>query len=133
MDNRSKARTPIGHRLRQLRKTKNLSQGDIESKTGLLRCYISRVENGHTVPSLETLQRFAHGLGVSLYEIFYRENEARAKRGSPKHPARERGPRADVEAFLRRFQELSPRLSPQDQEALLTLAKKLAGRKTEAR
>ena len=46
----------IGDRLKTLREAKDLSQGDIEQRTGLLRCYVSRVENGHTVPSLETLE-----------------------------------------------------------------------------
>ena len=41
----------ISDRLRELRESKNLSQGDIERRTGLLRCYLSRVENGHTVPA----------------------------------------------------------------------------------
>ena len=45
----------IGSRLKELRESKSLSQGDIEKRTGLLRCYISRVENGHTVPAIETL------------------------------------------------------------------------------
>ena len=49
----------IGERLRELRKAKNLSQGDIEKRTGMLRCYTSRVENGHTVPSVETLEKYA--------------------------------------------------------------------------
>lgn len=62
---------PIGARIRQLREQKGLSQGDIERMTGLLRCYTSRVENGHTVPSLETLERFAAALGIPLYELFY--------------------------------------------------------------
>jgi transcriptional regulator with XRE-family HTH domain len=48
----------IGDRLKTLRETKDLSQGDIEKRTGLLRCYVSRVENGHTVPSVETLEKF---------------------------------------------------------------------------
>jgi len=52
----------IGDRLKQIRESKNMSQGDIESRTGLLRCYISRVENGHTVPALETLEKLAHAL-----------------------------------------------------------------------
>lgn len=34
-----------GDRLRALREEKELSQGDIEKRTGLLRCYISPVEN----------------------------------------------------------------------------------------
>src|SRR5215470_16686168 len=61
----------IGERLRQLREHKNLSQGDVEKASGLLRCYVSRVENGHTVPSLETLERFAAALDVPLYQLFY--------------------------------------------------------------
>src|ERR1700679_2700632 len=61
----------IGERLRALREEKNLSQGDIEKRTGLLRCYISRVENGHTVPAVETLEKFARALEVPLYQIFY--------------------------------------------------------------
>ena len=48
-----------------------LSQGDTEERTGLLRCYISRVENGHTTPALETLEKFARALGVPLYQLFY--------------------------------------------------------------
>ena len=61
----------IGKRLRQLREQKHMSQGDIEERTGLLRCYISRVENGHTVPSLETLERFAGVLEVPMYQLFF--------------------------------------------------------------
>ena len=52
----------IGNRLKELRESKQLSQGDIEKRTGLLRCYISRVENGHTVPSIETLEKMARAL-----------------------------------------------------------------------
>jgi len=54
----------IGSRLKELRESKNLSQGDIEKRTGLLRCYISRVENGHTVPAIETLEKMARSLEV---------------------------------------------------------------------
>lgn len=61
----------IGQRLRKLRESKNLSQGDIEQRTGLLRCYTSRVENGHTVPSVETLEKLARALEVPLYTLFY--------------------------------------------------------------
>src|ERR1700730_13313768 len=61
----------ICDRLRELRESKNLSQGDVEKKTGLLRCYISRVENGHTVPAIETLEKFARALEVPLYQLFY--------------------------------------------------------------
>ena len=61
----------IGKRLLELRAAKNLSQGDIEKRTGLLRCYVSRVENGHTIPSLETLERWAKALDVEVYQLFF--------------------------------------------------------------
>lgn len=61
----------ICDRLRELRRSKNLSQGDIEKRTGLLHSYISRVENGHTVPAVETLEKFARALEVPLYRLFY--------------------------------------------------------------
>src|SRR5712672_3681749 len=61
----------IGDRLRAMREAKKLSQGDIEKRTGLLRCYISRVENGHTVPAVETLEKLARAFEVPLYQLFY--------------------------------------------------------------
>jgi len=61
----------IGKRLNLLRKARGLSQGDIEKETGLLRCYTSRVENGHTMPSLKTLEKYAAALGVELYQLLY--------------------------------------------------------------
>ena len=65
----------IGDRLRALREEKHFSQGDIEKRTGLLRCYISRVENGHTVPAIETLEKMARALEVPLYQLFYEGEE----------------------------------------------------------
>ncbi len=61
----------IGDKLKALREQKHLSQGDIEKRTGLLRSYISRVENGHTVPAIETLEKLARAVGVPPYQIFY--------------------------------------------------------------
>src|SRR5882762_9856442 len=61
----------IGDRLRALREGKKFTQGDIEKRTGLLRAYISRVENGHTVPAVETLEKFARALEVPMYQLFY--------------------------------------------------------------
>ena len=60
----------IGRRLRELRESRNLSQGDLEVRTGLLRCYTSRVENGHTVPSVETIAKYANALGIPLFSFF---------------------------------------------------------------
>src|SRR5271168_1574534 len=63
----------IGITIRTYRLQKGMSQGDIEKRTGLLRCYLSRVENGHTVPSLETLQKIAHALDIQLAQFFAEE------------------------------------------------------------
>ncbi len=65
----------IGDHLRALREEKKLSQGDIEKRTGLLRCYISRVENGHTVPAIETLEKMARALEIPMYQLFYEGDE----------------------------------------------------------
>ena len=123
----------IGNRLRFLREQHGLSQGDIEKSTGLLRCYISRVENGHTVPSLETLERFASALEVPLYRLFY------AGDGEPPTPnlterlaleelAEQGGKAGDEARFLLRLKSLVSHLADPDREVLLTLAKKLATR-----
>jgi transcriptional regulator with XRE-family HTH domain len=61
----------IGQRLRELREAQNLSQGDVEKRSGLFRSYISRVESGHTVPTIETLEKYAGALNVPLYRLFY--------------------------------------------------------------
>ena len=60
----------IGERLKAIREQKDLSQGDIEKRTGLLRCYISRVENGHTVPAIETIEKLARAMEVPMYALF---------------------------------------------------------------
>jgi transcriptional regulator with XRE-family HTH domain len=71
------------YRLKQIREWKNLSQGDIEERTGLLRCYISRVENGHTVPSIETLEKLCRALEVPMYQLFYTPGDS--SDGDQKH------------------------------------------------
>ena len=65
----------IGERLTQLREQRRFSQRDIEKATGFRRTYVSRVEHGHTVPSLETLERFATALDVPLYQLFYSDED----------------------------------------------------------
>src|SRR3981189_2550545 len=61
----------IGDRLREMRQEKKLSQGDIEKRTGLLRCYISRVETRHTPPASETPEKLARALEMPPYHLFY--------------------------------------------------------------
>src|ERR1700730_17436689 len=75
-------RMVIGDRLRELREAKELSQGDIEKRTGLLRCYISRVENNHTVPAVNTLEKLARALEVPMYQLFHAGEASSDVRGS---------------------------------------------------
>ncbi|MGD0696907.1 MAG: helix-turn-helix transcriptional regulator [Terriglobia bacterium] len=80
----------IGQKLHELRMAKSFSQGDIEKRTGLLRCYVSRVENGHTVPNLETLRKWATALDVEMYQLFF-EGEGKPL-PAPKKRADKLGP-----------------------------------------
>src|SRR5712691_12729929 len=61
----------IGDRLRELREQKQFSQGEVAKRTGLLKPYVSRVENGHSVPGVETLEKFARALEVPMYQLFF--------------------------------------------------------------
>ncbi len=81
----------IGNRLKELRESKQLSQGDIEKRTGLLRCYISRVENGHTVPAVETLEKMARAFEVPMYRLFH-DGEVGASIHKPHSDAEARKP-----------------------------------------
>jgi len=125
----------IGKRIRQLREMKKLSQGDIEEATGLLRCYISRVENSHTVPSLETLERFAAALRVPLYLLFYENGDTPETPNLTPRKSLEELVKTDTDEgsearFLRKIGQLSERLMDTDRKILLELAKKLATRTT---
>ena len=120
----------IGQRLRQLREQKGLSQGDIEKASGLLRCYISRVEHGHTVPSLETLERFAGALDVPLYRLFYTGEDPPATphlspRLSLEELAAEAGPSGTEARFLLKLKEWVGKLAESDKNLLVDLARKL--------
>jgi transcriptional regulator with XRE-family HTH domain len=118
----------IGERLRALREEKKFSQGDIEKRTGLLRCYISRVENGHTVPSVETLEKISRALEIPLYQLFYEGNDV----PEPPKPIRESpawGASAEQARLLRRFCTLLSRTGEQDRQLLMHMARKMAGDK----
>jgi len=123
----------IGSRLRQLREQKQMSQGDIEERIGLLRCYISRVENGHTVPSLETLERFAAVLDVPLYQLFYPGEEAPptpslTPRKTLEEITAENGAMEGDAQFLVKLTTVLTRLAEPDRDVVLSLAKRLATR-----
>jgi transcriptional regulator with XRE-family HTH domain len=123
----------IGLRLRRLRKQKGMSQGDIKKATGLLRCYTSRVENGHTIPSLDTLERFASGLGLPLYQLFYEGEEPPATpnltpRQTLEEIATAPGKRGANARFLLKLNGFLGELAEPDREVILNLAKKLSSR-----
>ena len=123
----------IGQRLRLLREEKALSQGDIEKASGLLRCYISRVEHGHTVPSLETLERFAYALEVPLYRLFYEGQDAPGTphltpRRSLEELADEAGPSGTEARLLLKLKGLAGKMADADRAFLFDFARKLATR-----
>jgi len=101
----------IGERLRTIRESKNLSQGDIEQRTGMLRCYTSRVENGHTVPSIETLAKYAQALEIPLYQLFYDGAEVPKKiKGVDLNGEKlSLGERREIESLGRKFTKLKAR------------------------
>jgi transcriptional regulator with XRE-family HTH domain len=123
----------IGERLRALREQKNLSQGDIEKRTGLLRCYISRVENGHTVPAVETLEKMARALEVPLYQLFY-DGEEPAK--LPEFALRKKGndlpwgSSGKDARVLSNFRRLLRRVSENDRKLLAFVAQKMVRQTT---
>ncbi|MHB8413230.1 MAG: helix-turn-helix domain-containing protein [Candidatus Acidiferrales bacterium] len=121
----------IGDRLRILREGKKLSQGDIEKRTGLLRCYISRVENGHTVPAVETLEKFARALGVPLYQLFYDGEEPPQLPNLPMRKAEGEiawGSSGQDARVLPKFRRLLGRIEDGDRRLLLHMAQKMANR-----
>ena len=118
----------IGSRLREFREYKKLSQGDIETRTGLLRYYISRVENGHTVPSVETLEKFARALEMPLYQLFYDgvspkpSDEATANLLAWSESLKEK-------RFARKFRHLLEQINERDRRLLLSVAQRMAQRR----
>jgi len=120
-------RMVIGDRLKALRVQKNMSQGDIEKRTGLLRCYISRVENGHTVPSVDTLERLAQALQVPMYRLFT-DDEHVKKPNIPAEAIRSRAVRSKEDNELRAFAKFLSRMNHKDRGLLLHIASKMANR-----
>jgi len=120
----------IGDRLRALREEKKLSQGDIEKRTGLLRCYISRVENGHTVPAIETLEKMARAFEVPMYQLFYDGEEP------PKLPNLSKKSSDDMAwgntgkdaRYLNKLRRLLGKADDNDRKLVMHMAQKMARR-----
>jgi transcriptional regulator with XRE-family HTH domain len=112
----------IGTTIRAHRLQKGLSQGDIEKKTGLLRCYLSRVENGHTVPSLDTLSKIALALDLPIAQFFVDDSIGRQLKTQKLSD--------DEFRFLTQIRRYSSDLNESDRKLLLTMVKKFASTAT---
>jgi transcriptional regulator with XRE-family HTH domain len=124
----------IGVRLRQLREQREMSQDDVEKLTGLLRCYTSRVENGHTVPRLDNLGKYAAALGVPLYQLFYEGNKPPplpklTPRKTLEELAKEPGKKGAEAKFLLKLKKLLSKVKERDRAVFLATAQKLAAAK----
>ncbi len=121
----------IGDRLREMREEKRLSQGDVEKRTGLLRCYISRVENGHTVPAVETLEKLARAFEVPLYQLFYEGEEPPVLPNLLKRKSSDEiawGSSGKDARFLNKLRRLLSKTGEEDRKLLLHMAQKMAHR-----
>ena len=118
----------IGDRLSALREEKNFSQGEIEKRTGLLRCYISRVENGHTVPAIETLEKLARALEIPMYQLFYDGEEPPELPNLPKRKTADDiawGSSGKDARWLSKLRRLLARTEESDRELLMFMVHKM--------
>src|SRR5690348_17340537 len=121
----------IGDSLRELREQKKLSQGGIEERTGLLRCYISRVENGHTVPAIETLEKLARAFEVPMYQLFYDGAEPPKLPNLPKRNSSDEtawGSMGKDARYLNKLRRLLGKSNDEHRKLLLHMAQKMARR-----
>lgn len=109
----------VGERIRQLREEKEMSQGDVEKRTGLLRCYISRVENGHTVPAIETLEKIAQAYEVPLWQLLAEPGTVPPKNFLHSTPVTALKPDDHID---RGIIKLLPKISANDRRILLKFA-----------
>lgn len=119
----------IGQKLREIREAKNLSQVEIAEATGLVQPYVSRVENGHTIPGVETLEKWASALKVPLYQILYDgEEPPKPLKLSSNHNRELWGNSARDSHDLKRLRQFLSKMNEQERELLLSLAGRMASR-----
>jgi transcriptional regulator with XRE-family HTH domain len=119
---KEKPKVNIGQVIRNYRGQRGLSQGDIERRTGLLRCYLSRVENGHTVPSLETLAKIAEAMDIALADFF-----PGAETPRDRDTQKALGELSEDEIrFLSEIKKYSTTLSDGDKRLVLAMIRKMA-------
>jgi transcriptional regulator with XRE-family HTH domain len=110
----------IGDTIRNFRLQKGMSQGDIEKRTGLLRCYLSRVKNGHTIPSLDTLAKIAGAMEMPLGQFF-------AESSNDNGHAKAVPQLTDDELrFLSQIRRYSGNLNDSDRKLVIAMVKKMA-------
>jgi transcriptional regulator with XRE-family HTH domain len=117
----------IGQKLRELREAKNMSQGDIERRTGLIRAYTSRVENGHTVPGVTTLEKYAGALEIPLYR-FFTDGPVNELKLPPFESDAAWGSSGKDRREFHLFAKAFTRMSDRDRNILLVMAQKMASR-----
>jgi transcriptional regulator with XRE-family HTH domain len=123
----------LGERLRELREKKNFSQGEIEKRSGLLRCYISRVENGYTVPAVETLEKFARALEIPMYQLLYDGEKPPEVPNHLKMKSADKlewGSSGKDARTLRKFRQLLGKTKDDDKKLLLSIAQKMARKRS---
>ncbi len=109
----------IGETIRNYRLQKGMSQGDIEKRTGLLRCYLSRVENGHTIPSLDTLAKIATAMDLPLAQFFHEHDGDNGSKAAPQLAE-------DEVRFLTQIRRYSSSLNDSDRKLVIAMVKKMA-------
>src|SRR3954471_20198964 len=107
----------IGETIRNFRLQKGMSQGDIEKRTGLLRCYLPRVENGHTIPSLDTLAKIASAMEIALAQFFAEHQVENGHKNLPQLSE-------DELRFLSQMRRYSTNLNDSDRKLVLAMVKK---------
>jgi len=117
----------IGRKLRELRTARKLSQGDIEKRTGLLRCYTPRVESGGTVPGVDTLEKYARAFEIPLHELFH-DGDAPAKKPVLMNSGPYFGTREKERSEMKAFATALSKMNDFDRKLLVGMAQKLAGR-----
>ena len=118
----------IGQKLKEIREAKKMSQVEIAEATGLVQPYVSRVENGHTIPGVETLEKWASALRVPLYQILYDGEE-------PPKPLKLSGNHRELWGNsgrqlhdLKRLRQYLAKMNEKERELLMSLAGRMATR-----
>ena len=119
----------IGPKLREIREAKNMSQIEIAEATGLVQPYVSRVENGHTIPGVETLEKWASALKIPLYQILYEgEEPPKPLKVSGNHNRELWGDSGRDSHDLRRLRQFLSKMNEQERELVMSLAGRMASR-----